>query len=194
LNPPTNEKRKLKRPLVSAVIAVSLGVAVGAIAKQLVQTPTTPQIDTTSADSLRTTPKRDSVLVVAVLTKSSCAACQSPRFRALTSEIAERAREVASAAGLRLHLHGIAADENPGDSNRYLSRPLPFDEYSFGRGWLNRAAYSPFWADQGAVASVPQVIIVREATEVGTAGMLITGSDTIRRAIGIDEVINPATV
>lgn len=178
----------MKRTLVGAAIAVSLGVMVGAIGKRAVQKPSSSRADTASVDSLQTTPKRDSVLVVAVLTKSTCAACQSARFRGLASELVTRAHQIARTAGLRLHLHGIAADEDPNSSFEYLSRLLPFDEYSFGRGWLNRAAYSPFWTDQGAVASVPQVIIVREATEVGTAGMFIMGSDTIRRAIGIDEV------
>lgn len=183
----------MRRGVFVALTAITLGVAFGTLLRE---SRRQREVLTTDSDTVareqavpsEIEPVRSEVVVMVVITKSSCSACNSPEFKRSIQSIADELRSSEQDSTVSLHVHGVAADERVGDGLRFLDKLYEFDEVSSGRGWVNSAAYRPFWASAGALPVVPQLLFVRESVEFSAAGVSLLRSDTVYRVEGLDAV------
>lgn len=103
---------------------------------------------------------------------SQCAPSNARYLPGAVQRLQNRIEIEAAARGLAFSAVGVAIDGDTRDGIRHLERTADFDEIQVGQGWRDLALQEFVYAHPLGSPATPQMILVRQETEGGSARIL----------------------
>jgi hypothetical protein len=103
---------------------------------------------------------------------SQCAPSNARYLPGAIKRLHDRIEFEADTLGLGFATVGVAIDRGTRDGIRHLERTADFDEIQVGRGWRDLALQEFVYEHPLGSPATPQVILVRQETEGGSARIL----------------------
>lgn len=124
--------------------------------------------------------------VALVFLDGRCAACRSEPNATKLSDALKRTHVITDR---RLHVVGIALDDDPSEGIEYLSTAGVFDEISAGASWINSFVIDYIWADSIGVGAIPQLILLTRDVTIHDEGIRVNTPVVLARHEGMAEVV-----